>query len=502
MVLVDWIIVLVYAISTIVVGWHFGRRQSDTSEYFIGSGRMNPFLIGVSLFATLLSTISYLAIPGEVLGKGPAYMAIYLAHPLIFLVLAFVILPVYMRNRVTSAYELLEQRLGLSVRLLGASMFLVLRLIWMSLLIHLTAKALAIMIGVGEDMLPWIVAVTAVFAITYTSVGGLRAVVITDLMQSLLLYGGALLVIGTVTWKVGGFGWFPTQWQSEVWDQQPIFSLDPSTRVTVVGSMLWIFLFLVCTSAGDQVSVQRFMSTKDISAARKAIAMQLAVAFTVGSTLGLVGLALLGFFQAHPDLLPAGGALKTQADQLFPHFIATHLPPVVTGLVVSGLFAAAMSSIDSGVNSITAVVMRDFLDRLGRRALTGRQHLRAARLLAVGIGVIVVILSTVMQHVPGDFLAVTNKTTNLLTVPIALLFLFALFVPFANATGVWIGTLASVVTAVLAAFSGVLFGMDPVTGSDPISFQLIAPFSLAAGLAVGLIACKLFSLEGAQRRTP
>ena len=208
MALVNWIILFAYAISTIAVGWHFGGKQRDTSEYFMGSGRMNPFLIGVSLFATLLSTISYLAIPGEVLGKGPAYMAIYLACPFIFLVLAFVILPVYMRNRVTSAYELLDQRLGLSVRLLGAGMFLVLRLVWMSLLIHLTAKALAVMIGAGEEMVPWIVAVTAVFAITYTSVGGLRAVVITDLLQAILLYGGALLVIGTITWKMGGLGGF------------------------------------------------------------------------------------------------------------------------------------------------------------------------------------------------------------------------------------------------------------------------------------------------------
>lgn len=500
MVLVDWIILIAYAVSTIAVGWYFGARQRDTSDYFVGSGRMNPFLIGVSLFATILSTISYLAIPGEVLGKGPTYLTIYLAYPFVFLVLAFVILPVYMRHRVTSAYELLEIRLGLSVRLLGASMFLVLRLVWMSLLIHLTAKALAIMIGVGEDMLPWIVAVTAVFAVTYTSVGGLRAVVITDLLQSILLYCGALLVIGTVTWEMGGFGWFPTEWQSDVWDQQVIFSLDPSTRVTVVGSMAWIFLFLVCTSAGDQVSVQRFMATKDIGAARRAIAMQLVVAFTVGSTLGLVGLALLGFFQVHPDLLPAGGSLKAQADQLFPHFIAAHLPPVVTGLVVSGLFAAAMSSIDSGVNSITAVVLRDFIDRLGRKTLTEREHLRVARSVAVGIGVVVTLLSTYMEHVPGNFLAVTNKTASLLTVPIAVLFLFALFVPFANAPGVWIAAVASVSAASLVGFSGVFFGMDPVTGLDPISFQWIGPAALVAGVAVGLVACKLFSLGGVRGR--
>ena len=112
---IDWIILVLYAVSTIGLGWYFGSKQQDTSEYFVGSGKMNPVLIGVSLFATLLSTISYLAIPGEVLGKGPIYLTNYIAYPFVYLVLAMVILPVYMRQRVTSAYELLEQRLGLSI---------------------------------------------------------------------------------------------------------------------------------------------------------------------------------------------------------------------------------------------------------------------------------------------------------------------------------------------------------------------------------------------------
>jgi SSS family solute:Na+ symporter len=492
MAVVDWIILLVYAVSTIGLGWYFGRKQQDTSEYFVGSGRMNPLLIGVSLFATLLSTISYLAIPGEVAGKGPIYLTNYLAYPFVFLFVAFVILPIYMRQRVTSAYELLEQRLGLSIRLLGGVMFLMLRIVWMSLLVFLTAKAIAIMIGVGEEMIPWIVLVTGIFAVTYTSLGGLRAVVVTDLMQTLLLYGGALLVIGTITWQMGGFGWFPTHWQQEVWDQQPVFSLDPSTRVTVVGSILSVFLWMVCTSAGDQVSIQRFMATQDAKSARRAIAMQLTISFIVGATLGVVGIALLGFFQANPELLPGETSLKAQADELFPHFIAAHLPPVVTGLVVSGLFAAAMSSIDSGVNSITAVVMTDFLDRFGFKPDTEVKHLRFARLLAVGIGTTVVLLSTFMEYIPGNFMAVTNKTVNLLTVPIALLFFFALYVPFANAKGVWIATVASVTAAALIAFSGVIFGLDPESGLDPVSFQWIAPTALVVGVGVGLVACKLF----------
>lgn len=491
MAIVDWIILIVYAVSTIGLGWYFGRKQRNTSEYFVGSGKMNAALIGVSLFATLLSTISYLAIPGEVAGKGPIYLTNYIAYPFVYLVLGLVLLPVYMQQRVTSAYELLENRLGLSIRLLGAVMFLSLRLVWMSLLVFMTAKAIAIMIGVSDQMVPWIVLVTGIFAVTYTSLGGLRAVVITDLMQTVLLYGGALLVIGTVTWKMGGFGWFPTQWQYDVWDKQPVFSLDPSTRVTVFGSIVSVFLWMVCTSAGDQVSVQRFMATRDIRAARRAMAMQLAIGFIVGSTLGVVGISLLGFFQAHPELLPKDGSLKQQADELFPHFIAAHLPPIVTGLVVSGLFAAAMSSIDSGVNSITAVVMTDFLDRFGLKPEAEAKHLRTARLLAVGIGAIVVSLSTFMEYIPGNFMAVTNKTVNLLTVPIALLFFFALFVPFAHARGVWWATICSVTVAALIAFSGVIYGVDPKTGHDPVSFQWISPAALVTGMSVGLFYCKL-----------
>jgi len=489
---IDWIIVCAYAFSTIGLGWYFGRRQASTREYFVGSGTMNPFLIGVSLFATLLSTISYLAIPGEVLGKGPIYLTYYVAYPLVFLVVGFVILPVYMRQRVTSAYELLEERLGVSIRLLGVAMFLALRLVWMSLLVYLTARAIATMIGAGEEAVPWIVVVTGIFAVTYTSLGGLRAVVITDLMQTLLLYGGSLLVIGTVTWKMGGFDWFPTEWQGDVWDEQPFFSFDVATRVTVVGSILSMFLWTTCTAAGDQVSVQRFMATRDAGTARRAIGMQLAVGVVVGITLGFVGMALLGFFQANPGLLPGEGSLGEQADDLFPHFIAFHLPPVVTGLVVSGLFAAAMSSIDSGVNSITAVVMTDLLDRFGKRPETERKHVRFARILAVSIGAVVVALSAVMKYIPGNFMAVTNKTVNLLTVPIALLFFFALYVPFASTAGVWIATVAGVAAAALIAFSGVIFGVDPETGLDPVSFQWISPTALVVGVTVGLVACKLF----------
>ncbi len=148
---VDWAILLLYALGTVVLGYACGRRQKTTREYFTGSGRMNPILIGFSMFATLLSTISYLAVPGEAISKGPGALCNLLAYPFAFLIVAYVIIPVYMRSRVTSAYELLEERLGLGVRLLGSVLFLLVRLIWMSLLIYLSAKAMTVMMGVDES---------------------------------------------------------------------------------------------------------------------------------------------------------------------------------------------------------------------------------------------------------------------------------------------------------------------------------------------------------------
>ncbi|WP_417379411.1 sodium:solute symporter family transporter [Gimesia sp.] len=486
----DWVIIAIYAISTIFLGWYFSRGQEDTSEYFVGSGQMNPILIGVSLFATLLSTITYLSTPGEILGKGPVYLIKDLAMPFIFLIVGFVMIPVYMRQRVTSAYELLEEKLGLGIRLLGAIMFVCLRLIWMSLLVYLTAKAITTMLNVGEEWIPYIVLGTGLVAIIYTSLGGLRAVVITDLIQTILLFGGALLVIATITYHLGGFGWFPTQWDQN-WDTQPFFSFDPATRVTYVGTFLSILVWYVATSCGDQVSVQRFMSTKDARAARKSLAVQLSVSVIVSLTLAMVGFALLGYFKEFPNEIPAGIDLKKDADKFFPHYIAHHLPVGISGCVVSAMFAAAMSSIDSGVNSITAVVMTDFLDRFDKSPQTPKGHVFTARLLAFGIGTIVVLSSSVMGSIPGNITAVTNKTANLLTTPIFCLFFFALFIPYSKPAGVLVGAILGTTTAILIAFSGPIF-MGP-NEPDPISFQWIAPAAVIVNIASGCLVSYLIA---------
>lgn len=489
---IDYIIIALYLTMTIGVGWYHGRRQKNAREYFIGSGNMNTGLIGVSLFATLLSTISYLALPGETIGKGPFILASSIAKPISFFVVGYILIPVYMRQRVTSAYELLEERLGLQNRLLGAGLFIGLRLIWMTLLMYLAARALTVMMGVDESWIPTIVLVAGLVAVIYTSMGGLTTVVTTDFIQFVLLFGGALLVIAHVTWRFGGFGWVPTEWASH-WDTQPIFSLDPSIRLTLFGTVLSGAAWGIATAGGDQTAIQRFMATRDAKSARFAYGTNLVVSFAVVTVLVIVGFALMSYYQMNSHQLPAGWDLAQRADDVFPHYIAYQLPPVISGLVVAAMFAAAMSSVDSGVNSITAVVMTDLIGRLRQSPLNDRARLRLSKSLAFGIGAFVVVGSSFIGLVPGNIIAMTQKTSNLVVTPLFSLFslfVFALFVPFATPWGATIGVISGVISATLIAFSGPIFvpTFDPAYDYDPISFQWIAPVGMVVSIGMGCLA--------------
>ena len=495
---IDWVIVAVYALSTIGLGWFFSRKQQNIQEYFVGSGAMNPFLVGVSLFATLLSTISYLSMPGETLAKGPfATAANICAYPIAYLFVSRLFLHLYMKQRVTSAYELLEERLGLGIRLLGSCMFIAMRLVWMSLLVYIAAKAMTIMLGVGDEWIPVVVLATGFVSVIYTSLGGLGAVVITDFVQASLLLGGAWLVIGLITWDLGSLSWFPTSWQP-TWDTQPLFSIDPRVRVTLLGTVLSASIWQICTAGGDQVSVQRFMSTRDASSARRAYLTQMCTGAIVATTLVLVGFALLGYFQQRPHELPSHLSLVANGDQIFPRFVAFHLPVGVTGLVVAAMFAAAMSSIDSGVNSITAVVMTDFLGRFGLKPKTEKGHVRSAQFLALAVGAIVVVGSSFVGHVPGNFTAMTQRTTNLLVTPLFGLFFFAMFVRFAKPAGVVVGAVYGIVTSILIAFSGSFYevlGRGAEIETTALSFQWISPVALSVNLLAGTLASRFIKSE-------
>ena len=502
---VDGIVITIYACSTLGIGWYYGRKQRNTDEYFVGNRSMNPLLVGISLFATLFSTVSYLSLPGEYISHGPVIITGILSIPIVYFIVGYLMVPVYMRYQVTSAYELLETKLGPSVRLLAAALFVLLRLGWMSLLIYLASSVMLEMLGIAHEdeatWLPVVVLVTGFVAILYASIGGLRAVVITDLLQFLLLFGGAVLVVTTVTVRLGGFDWFPTSWAAN-WDTQPLFSFDPNVRVTVFGTILTGTLWWIGTAGSDQTAIQRFMSTGSAKAARRSYLMNSVAGAMVTIVLALVGFSLLGYFQSDPTLLPEGRSLVASADRLFPYYISHHLPIGLSGLIVSGLFAAAMSSIDSGVNSISAVVLTDFVDRFRSRPMPEKTHILAAKAVAFGIGVIVVLTSSfAMKHVPGNFLEMGHRIANLLVGPIFIMFFMALFVPFATSRGTIVGVILGSVAAVIVAYWEPLIdslGVEPQY-LKTISFQWIQPVTFVTGLSTAC-AASLFERVIQRRR--
>ncbi|MGE0758552.1 MAG: sodium-coupled permease, partial [Pirellulaceae bacterium] len=271
MTVLDWLVIALYGIAMLAIGRYYGMRTETSDDYHLGGRRMSPWAIGLSLFATLTSALSYLAVPGEMIKHGPMMLAQLVAFPVIAVVVGWGLIPFIMRQQMTSAHELLERRLGLSVRVVGSLMFLSMRLAWMATILYATAdKVLAPLLGLGPGATLAASIVMCVITLIYTAEGGMRAVVMTDAMQSLIMLGGATLVIVVVTSRLGGWGaWWPGEWAPH-WDA-PRLGFDASTRMTFSGAIVSSLAWYVFTLGSDQMAIQRWLSTRDAAAARRSL---------------------------------------------------------------------------------------------------------------------------------------------------------------------------------------------------------------------------------------
>jgi SSS family solute:Na+ symporter len=249
--------------------------------------------------------------------------------------------------------------------------------------------------------------------------------------------------------------------------------------------MLGPFFWYVCTSGSDQMAIQRYLATRDVKAARRVLMVAMGSEVVVTLFLAAMGFALLGYYQANPQVFGGPEQTMANADLLFPTFIVLGLPSGVGGLVVSGLLAAAMSSLASGVNSSCSVVTVDLIERFRRHKLTEEQNVRLVRAVSVVVGVIVVALSLYVSLVPGNLLEVCYKVVNLLVAPLFVLFVMALFVPWATSFGTVVAAACSVIAAVLIAYGELIFGRMV------ISFLWIVPGALLAGTVSGALASLL-----------
>ncbi len=472
----DYAVIALYALAMLAVGRYYARRVQTADDYLLGGRSMHPVMIGLSLFATLTSTLSYLALPGEMAKNGPVVFSECLSFPIVFLVVGWLLIPRIMRQHVTSGYELLEARLGLTGRLLGATMFVVLRVVWMASILYATVSVVLVpMLNLDAKWMPVLSIAMAAITLAYTAEGGIKAVVVTDAVQAILMFFGAVATIVVVSVALGGVGaWWPAHWPAH-WPEPEVMP-TPGVSRTVVGAFCAMLVWMTCTAGSDQMAIQRYLATRDSTAARRSFGIQLLSTVLSVTLLGLAGLAVLGYFQARPDEMKAGWNIAKDADKLMPHFIVIGLPAGLTGLVIAAILAAAMSSLSSGLNSTSAVLVRDFIGRAGGRHITSVEEVRLARLVSVGTAVVAVGLSLVVGSLASNLLELCFKVVNLLTAPIFVLFFLALFVPKATPLAAVVSTLTSVATATVVAF-----------GWDAKWFLWSPPAALVAGAVVGTL---------------
>ena len=484
--LLDYAVILVYLGGVLAAGWYFSREQEQQEDYFVGGRRLPWFAVGLSIVATMLSTVTYLAAPGEVIQHGLALAIGWLAMPLAFMVVNFLWVPFFMRLGVTSIYEYLDDRFGLVARLTAVVLFvLILRLLWMATIVltgsravaQITHESVVRLLGVGWSLDEWLLVVlfsVGLFATLYTMLGGIKAVVWTDVAQFVALSAGVVLTLFFVAWKTGTGPvdwWMTTTGNKGSGHELPPFaSWDITTRNTILFTILNATFWYVCTFIGDQVAVQRYLTTPSVKAAVRGNIVNFVADFLVMILLALCGMALLTYyldpaFQTEIAQGITDPRDERVADQVFTHFITYGLPVGVSGLVVAALFAVAMSSLDSGLNSVAAVLTIDVFERLsisvrGRRSRattdgstknrgltnsgTGR-NLWVPRTITFVVGIGCTLLAWAMLSIPERYniIGITARTFNCALGPLAAMFVVGMFVRRAGQISVviaaWLG---------------------------------------------------------------
>jgi len=477
----DWTVMVFYVFLMLGIGWYFFKRQKTSEDYLVGGRRINSFVSGISLFASFFSTISFLALAGEVIKHGPLIIIVMIiSFPVIYVITAYFFIPFFMKLPITSAYQILEKPLGRNVRMAGSIIFLLTRFVWMALLIFLTSKALVVMFDWDNRFILYISLVTGIITVIYSTMGGLRAVVTTDVIQFFILLFGAVVTVVLVTLNMRGIGgWVPTEWAPN-WDKVVLFSWSPYIRLTIIFTFLHTIGWWVCTAGSDQMAIQRFIATRDVKAARHTFLTTQVGEKVLFFILMCVGFSLLGFYRTNPNLIPDGKDLITDADFLFPHFIANHLPIGVAGIVIAALFSAAMSSLSSGINSTAAVITTDIIPWL-KIKMQNIDKLKLARWSSILIGLLVVAVSTTMEYVPGNITEVTAKTNGVFVAPLFNLFFMAMFVRYATPFGTIMGSIYGIAMAVLIAF------WDVLTGQPGVTFLWIIPASLVVSVGLSML---------------
>ncbi len=508
----DLLVIAAYLAGMIALGVRLSWGQRSDDEYFLAGRRMPWFAVGMSVIASLLSSLTYLSEPGEVWNSGITHsIGKMLAIPIEMAVVWVFCVPFLMRFRYTSAYEYLEHRFGLAARRIGAGLFILMVVLWMGFVVLASSRALAVVSGFS---LLQIMLMVGVVATAYTVMGGLRAVIWTDVVQVILLIGGGLFCIAYVSWTTGT--WLP-DWYAAAErelapnaESVPWFSFDPTVRATVVTVAINMAIWHICTHTANQMTVQRYFSTSDVRAARRSFVTGSLLGVGINLMLVVVGLAMLFYYtQSGVSLDGLDPNTKQDRDLIFPMFAVRRLPPGFGGAILAALFAAAMSSIDSGVNSIATVLtaerFRDAEESTPAK-LRLKSHVLWARVVTLTAGVLITIAAYGLSFLPSDWGIVDAmpRTFNAVTAPLGAMFLIGIFLPFCGQRAMLIGTGCGLLTSIglgyLSQIGDALVSAGVLGQAPPsISFTWIMPMALLVAILTAAAASLIFP---AQKRAP
>ena len=471
----DWLIVIAYLILMLLLGYFSSKKNKTAEDYVLGGKSMNPFMIGISLFATMFSTLSYLSYPGEMIKYGPVFLTGILAFPIASLIVGKYLIPHFMNLKVKSAYEILEIKLGSKTRKLGVLFFLSLRFLWMTTIIYATVDTAFVPIfNLSKSLVPLISIILSILTVVYTTMGGIKAVVKTDVAQSVIMFFGLIVTIIIILSKLDSIQTlfdpsFYSHWGSVE------FKIDPIKRMTIGNIFIMTLVWQVCTAGSDLMAIQRYLSTKDIKSAKHSYSVSLWGSSFIQILLGITGICVMAYFTLNSNMLEGGVNLFEQADILFPVFIRIGLPTGITGLIASAILAAAMSSLSSGLNSSSAVIAEEIIR--GKKNKNDISNLKLIKKTSVIIGIIVALSSFFIPYITGNLFDVIQKVVNLVVAPLFVLFFMALFIPFATDRATFFAGITSLIIAILIAFFEI-FG---------ISSLWIMTLSLLGGVIVGIV---------------
>jgi len=394
--IIDLAVFLIYMFGIVIFGSLFFRKNRNANDYTAGSGKIPAWVVGMSIFATFVSSISFLALPGKAYQTDWNAFVFSLSIPFASVMAVKFFVPLYRSQNSISAYAYLETRFGPWARMYASLCYILTQLMRTGSILYLMALPLYALFGWS---IPMIIALTGISVVLYSMLGGIKAVIWTDAIQGIILIGGAVACVLVLMFKMpdGPGQIFAIAAENHKFSLGNFgFSLSEST----FWAMLVYGIFINLQNYGiDQNYVQRYMTTETEGEAKRSALFGSLLYVPVSMLFFFIGTALFAYYKASPGLLPAELTDLSAADKVFPYFMVKELPVGLTGLLIASVFAAGMSTIATSVNGTATIVLVDYYKRYFKPDASNKQSMRVLYTSSFVFGTLGILIALAMIQV-------------------------------------------------------------------------------------------------------